>query len=792
MADGALDDVVVLELGAGVAGPYCGRLLCDLGAQVIKVEPPGGDPARHELPIVDGESAFYHWLNAGKLNVDADDAAVDLLARRADIVVHDLLGEAAEALEARIAAVNPSTVVLSLSPYGRTGERAGWKVSPLTQYATGGYHYFAGDPKREPLALPGHHVEFHAGMHAAVAALAGLWHARATGEGQVIEISHQEAILSDQAWLTTMWTHTGQVQSRTGSAFTRCADGYVYLFPLVPYQNLFVLIERFDMLEDEQLFQPLVWQQRFGEVLQLFGEWCATRTKQQIYHAAQELRVAVSPVNTMSDIAESQQLASRDWHKRIEVAGRELIAPGFPYRMTGTPCVAHRTASARGADTHTVFAPGFAWANRAAGRVAVAGGANGSGGPLAGLRVIEVTANWAGPIAGRHLGDLGADVLKVELQTKPATRALIYTGSDVWPDFYHRSAYFNKLNRNKRAIALDLSKPQGREVFLRLVRDADVVLENNAARVMGQLGLAYDALREVNPAIVMCSMSGYGGTGPERNYSAYGSNIETASGLASVNGYGPGEYFGTGSFYADPVTGTHGSAAILAALHHSRRTGQGQWIDMSLLEAVGPFFAQEFLEFAVTGRDPEPIGNRSNMYAPQGVYPTAGTDCWLAVTARTTGEFRALCHALGRDDLASGPQTETLEGRRALQAQVDEAVRSWAASRDHITAARELQAAGVPAAPVMKNWEIISDNHLHDRGFFLTIRHPVAGTFPFPGFPWRFSKTPASLRRPAPLFAEHNQEVFVRQLGMDDVEVEALYAAGVTGNAPIYASGPQL
>lgn len=791
MADGALNDVVVLELGAGVAGPYCGRLLCDLGAQVIKVEPPGGDPARRELPLVDGESAFYHWLNAGKLNVDADDAGIEMLARHADIVLHDLLGTPAATLEARIAKANPAAVTLSLSPYGRSGERASWKASPLTEYATGGYHYFAGDPSREPLALPGHHVEFHAGMHAAVAALAGLWHARATGKGQTIEISHQEAILSDHAWLTTSWTHTGQIQSRTGSTFTRCADGYVYLFPLVPYQNLFVLIERFDMLEDEELFQPLVWQQRFGEVLQLFGEWCATRTKREIYQAAQELRIAVSPVNTMSDLANSEQLAARAWHQRIHVAGRDLLAPGFPYRMTGTPCIPHQTASPRGADTPAVFGPGFPWANETAERAAIAGGANG-GGPLAGLRVIEVTANWAGPIGGRHLADLGADVLKIELQTKPATRALVYTGGDVWPDFYHRSAYFNKLNRNKRAIALDLSKPQGRELFLRLARDAHVVIENNAARVMGQLGLAFDVLRDVNPALVMCSMSGYGGTGPERNYSAYGSNIETASGLASVNGYGPGEYFGTGSFYADPVTGTHGAVAVLAALHHARRTGRGQWIDMSLLEAVGPFFAQEFLEFAVTGRDPEPIGNRSKMYAPQGVYPTAGTDCWLAVTARTTEEFQALCGAIGREDLANDPALATPESRRERQAELDEAIRAWAVSRDHVTAARELQAAGVPAAPVMKNWEIISDNHLNDRGFFIIIRHPVAGTFPFPGFPWRFSETPATLRRPAPLFAEHNWEVFHGQLGLGDTEVQALYAAGVTGDTPIYASGPQL
>jgi crotonobetainyl-CoA:carnitine CoA-transferase CaiB-like acyl-CoA transferase len=163
-------------------------------------------------------------------------------------------------------------------------------------------------------------------------------------------------------------------------------------------------------------------------------------------------------------------------------------------------------------------------------RPAAKSGAKGAkAGPLAGLRMVEVTANWAGPIAARHFGDLGADVIKIELQTKPATRALIYPVEDVWPDFFHRSGYFNKLNRNKRGISLDLSKPKGKELFLELVRQADVVLENNAARVMGQLGLGYEALSEANPRIVMCSLSGFGSTGPERNYSAYGSNIETTT-----------------------------------------------------------------------------------------------------------------------------------------------------------------------------------------------------------------------------------------------------------------------
>jgi crotonobetainyl-CoA:carnitine CoA-transferase CaiB-like acyl-CoA transferase len=780
MAQAALSDVVVLELASGVAGPYCGKLLADLGAQVVKVEPAAGDRLRGEPPLVGAESAFFNYMNANKLGalLELADPRLDRLIAHADVVVHDARGEAADALDARVAALAPGAVCLSLTPYGRSGERAGWQATPFTEWATAGYHYFGGDPERMPLALPGFQAEFHAGVHAAVAALAGLWHARNTGQGQAVEISHQEAVLNDQAWLTTMWTHMGQVQRRTGSPYVRCADGFVYLFNLAPYPNLFVLMERFDLLEDESLQQPLNWVQRFPEVRAAFEEWCATRTKAEVYHAAQELRIAASPVNTMEDVANSEQLAAREWFGTVEAAGKSFKATGFPYRMTATPCVTTSPAPRIGEHTEAVLSPAFAWANAAApnpkSKIQ-----NPKSQALAGIRLIEVTANWAGPIAGRHFADLGADVIKIELQTKPATRALIYPVEDLWPDFFHRSGYFNKLNRNKRAIALDLSKPRGREVFLELVGKADAVLENNAARVMAQLGLAYEDLRAVNPGIIMCSMSGYGSSGPERNYSAYGSNIETASGLASLLGYGPGEFFGTGSFYADPVTGNQGAVALLAALHARRRTGQGQWIDMALLEAVGPFFAQQFLHYSTTGTVPEPRGDQwGHGWLLQGTYHTAGKDCWLAVTCRDEADLRAAASIAGAD----GPAAHD----------VDAALRGWAPGRDHISAARELQAAGVPAAPVLANWEIVSDNHLNDRGYFVPVRHPSVGTYPFPGFAWRFGATPASIDRPAPRFAEHNEAVFRDILGLSAAEVADLHAAGVTGDAPIYAAGPSL
>lgn len=768
----ALDDTVVIELATGVAGPYCGKLLADLGALVIKVEPPAGDPLRHEPPLAGTESAFFNYLNTNKLGVQLETGSPDLdaLLARADIVIHSSTGAEAEALEARAASAAPAAAVISLSPYGRSGPRSGWLATPFTEWATSGFFGIAGDPAREPLSLPGFQAEFHAGMHAGLAALAALRHARRTGEGQRVELSHQEACLSDHAWLTTLWTHAGNVQKRSGSLYARCADGWVYMFNLAAYPNLLVLMERFDMLEDETLLMPRAWAARYSEIFAAFSEWCSTRTKQEIYHACQELRIAVSPVNTMADVAASEQLAARDWFGTVEADGRSFAAPGFPYRLGGTPCTSRRPAPAPGQHNAEVLAPSFPWPAKPGGPASPGGPA---AGPLSGLRVLELTANWAGPIAGRHFGDLGADVIKIELQTKPATRALIYPADDLWPDFFHRSGYFNKLNRNKRGLVLNLATPRGRDAFLEMVRHADFVLENNAARVMANLGLDYPVLAEANPRIIMCSLSGYGATGPERNYSAYGSNIETISGLASLLGYDGSQFFGTGSFYADPVSGTHAVIAMLAALHHRDRTGQGQWIDMALLEAVEPFLAQHFLTYTVTGEVPVPAGARwGTGWAFQGVYPAAGTDCWVAITCRDDADLQRL------HGLTGGPGEEVL--------------RTWLAARNHLAAAADLQAAGIPAAPVMMNWELFIDNHLNDRGFFVPVRHAVAGTHAFPGHPWRFEKTPASVRMAAPTFGEHNSEVLRSLAGLTEEQVAELYAFGVTGDHPIYAAGPAL
>ena len=310
---------------------------------------------------------------------------------------------------------------------------------------------------------------------------------------------------------------------------------------------------------------------------------------------------------------------------------------------------------------------------------------------------------------------------------------------------------------------------------------------------MAQLGIGYDVLRKVNPGLVMCSMAGFGATGPERDYSAYGSNIETMSGLASVLGYGPGEYFGTGSFYADPVTGNHGAVAVLAALHARRASGRGRWLDMSLFEAVLPFFAQEFLTYSVTGEAPEPIGNASRVHAPQGVYRCVGEDNWLALTVRDERDFAALAREIGRPELATDAALASVEGRRACSAEIDGAIEAWSASQTILAAAETLQAAGVPAAPVMPNWQLVSDNHPSTiAATSCRFGTRSRGRTPSPASPGASRRPPLRSAARRPGFAEHNAEVFADLLGLGEAEINALYAAGATADEPIYAAGPSL
>ena len=787
LSTGPLAGTVVVDCAERVAGAYASWLLAALGARVIKVEPPGGDRLRALGPFPDDRphpelGGLHLALNAGKesllLDLDAADgqarlrtlvAGADILLESAGPGVMSARGLGAD----KLLTLRPALVYASHSPFGQNGPYACRATSEIVDYAMGGYMYFSGHPDKAPLLVPGFQGEFHAGMQLAAGATIALWHARQTGAGQQVDVSTFESMLNAHSWLTTWWSHEGDVQTRLPSPIIPCADGYVFWFG-VGSTDLFVLIARPDLMDDPRWQTLEGWRQAQQELRSLFAQWAAGRTKLEIYHAAQALRLAVTPVNDVDDIAHSEQLAARSWWRTVDhpLAG-SLELPGVPWKFSDT------VATVRGA---APLMDSYAGPDPAAPPAAAPHSERADAQPLAGVRVLEVTANWAGPLAGRHLADMGADVIKVEVARRPATRGGHPAGGEQWVHPYNRSGYFNLFNRNKRDLVVDLATPQGREIFLRLVERSDVVLENNSARVFANFGLEFETLSARNPQIIMCSMSGFGGSGPEMHYVAYGANIEASCGLVAHTGYGDGDLFGTGSFYADPIAGTHGALAIVAALTARERTGRGQHIDMSLQESGILFNTEAMMDFRLSGRVAGPRNNRSGVIAPQGVYRSAGQDCWLAVGVESDEQWAALCDVIGHPELATRHQT--VQARQAAHDSIDAAIEAWSQERDHNHATQLLQAAGIPGGPVLANWEIVSDPHLFERGYFIDIVHPEVGHHRWDGWPWHLSRTPGRVRSHAPLFAEHNDEVLRKVLGLSEPEIAELRATRVIADEP--------
>jgi crotonobetainyl-CoA:carnitine CoA-transferase CaiB-like acyl-CoA transferase len=336
------------------------------------------------------------------------------------------------------------------------------------------------------------------------------------------------------------------------------------------------------------------------------------------------------------------------------------------------------------------------------------------------------------------------------------------------------------MNRNKRGLALNLATERGKALFLRLVRAVDVIVENNSARVMPNLGLGWERLQQENPRLVMASISGFGATGPQRDWVAFGSNIEAACGLAAITGYDDSTPYRTGSFIPDPIAGGHAVVGILAALERRDRTGIGAHLDIALTESAIPFMTESITYYQEHGALMPRMANADPAFAPTGAYRCAGTDDWVALAVRTPEQWLALCAVIGMDAGAYPTNAE----RVAVRAKLDALVSAWTRERAQYDCARRLQAAGVPAAPILKNWQLHCDPHLYARGAFLPIEHPDTGVLPYPGFPWRFSATQPRVRCAAPRFAEGNAYVFRTLLQLGDTDVEALYRDGVTADAP--------
>ncbi len=414
--------------------------------------------------------------------------------------------------------------------------------------------------------------------------------------------------------------------------------------------------------------------------------------------------------------------------------------------------------------------------------------------PLAGIRAVEMALIWAGPYCGTLLGDLGAEVVKVEYiqgnwrgPINPPPNAPGFPDGDPGPRPWNRSSGFNAVNRNKLGLTLDLKDPAGVEAFKDLVAVSDIVFTNYAFGVMDAFGLGYDDLRRVRPDIIMMPMPGYGNTGPYRGIRSMGMSIDAVSGHSALRGYPDLDLSMLSQVHhPDAVAAVTAAFALCVALHQRARTGQGQLIDMSQAESFMPHLGEMFLEYGLTGQARERRGNTHPAMAPHGVYPCQGEDRWVAIAVRGQMEWQGLCEAMGAPELAVDPRFADLEDRLRHRAELDDEVSLWTRGRDRYEVAEMLQKRGIAAGPVLGSGaDAYDDPHLQERGFFQIVDHPDAGVHLLSGPIWKMASEAAPLHGPAPMLGEHNGYLLGDLLGYPPERLAALERDEVIGDAPL-------
>jgi crotonobetainyl-CoA:carnitine CoA-transferase CaiB-like acyl-CoA transferase len=615
-----LEGVKVLELGHMVSAAYATKLMADLGADVIKVEEPAGDRARQRGPFPQGsvdpeQSGLFLYLNTNKrgctLDLRRERESLTRLIAWADLLIHNYAPAEMAALGIdypTFRAINPQLVMCSLTPFGLTGPYRDYHAYELTVAHGGGWAWLSpggsDHPELPPLKAAGQQADFQGGLAAATAALAAYSRALRTGEGEHIDLSSQAYIASFLELNIIYYTYQGQVASRLGKRLLypwgifECQDGLMFLAVAEEdqWQRLLALMGNPEWSTWE-IFQGVMNRTKNQDVLRMYLiEWMKEWRVEDLFRAGQEQRICFAPVYSMSQLARQEQLHARNFFVEVtHPRAGKLTHLGAPYRLhepwwqirRPAPLLGEHTAAVKASLGQVTNSPRQVKENPEGRRTSDLGLRTSPARlPLEGIRVADFSWVWAGPFCTMHLAHLGAEVIKIESQTRPdLTRRLPFYPKDVEPGV-NRCALFNQWNQGKKSLLLNFTTAKGIAIAKELVTKSDLVVENFATGVMDHLGLGYEELKKLKPDIIIASISGYGHTGPQRNYLAYGPAIAPLTGLSSLTGYEGGPPQEVGISYGDPNSGIHAAVAICAALAARQRTGHGQHIDVSLWEAM--------------------------------------------------------------------------------------------------------------------------------------------------------------------------------------------------------------
>jgi crotonobetainyl-CoA:carnitine CoA-transferase CaiB-like acyl-CoA transferase len=786
---GALAGLRVLELGEETAAPYCSKLLGDLGADVIKIErPEGGDPSRQHGRSPTGEpdperSAAFLYLNSSKRSVrldlssDAGRRELAQLAAWADVLIEDRApGELASLGLGydTLSRANPALVMTSITPFGQTGPNAGHRSRHLNLYHGAGHaspFALIDDEERAPAVAGGEVGEYDAGLTAALGTLAALYGRDRTGRGEHIDCSKQEAMMCLER--VTIGRYANEPDPFSGGGpggLSRAKDGWVMLTTLELHQweGMLRAMGSPAWAQAEWCKTPEGRMQHMDEIGRRKDEWGDELTREEIYHAAQLEGTPAAPVRNVAEVLDWKQLQARSFFRDIDHprAGR-LSVPTAPFSMSQTAWVGRR-APLLGEHDDEVRAS--VQARPAA--ATPASQSNGRG-PLAGIRIADFTWAWAGPQGSLLLGMLGAEVIKIESRSRlDHSRVHSLTAGSLGGSI-DESPVFNDLNLGKRSVTLNLRSEGGRDLAKQLVSKSDIVLQNMRPGVLDRLGLGYSDLRQVRPDVIMLSSSAVGASGPEGSYAGYAPTFACLSGIASISGY-PDEPPSALSGSVDLRVGTAAAFAVMAALHHRRRTGEGQNIDLSSTEVMSVMMGHAFLDYQLTQVIPERMGNRHASMAPHGCFrcrDVGDSRIWATIAVASDAEFTALRGVLNDAELDAA-DFATAGARKQNEDRLDQCIERW--TREHLVeeVVDRLQAAGIAAARLHTGASLACDPHLLAREAYVPVKHPLLGEIRSVRPPWRMHG--AKIDAPGPLLGQHNDYVLREILGLGREEIDAL------------------
>jgi len=813
----ALDGIRVLDLATPLA-EIAGRVFADLGAEVIKVEPPGGCASRRTPPFVAGMegdpegSLYWRAFGLGKRSIVLDLERADdrgrfvELARGADVLLEsfapgamDALGLGYEALRA----VNPSLLYVSATPFGTTGPEAQSPATDLTLSAAGGLLNMQGDRDRPPVPVGFPEASHHGAVQAAADAILALWERGRTGLGQHLDTSMQAAVVWTLLFSTGHSTLYGEDiagfgEQRDGPppqlipglvipSMARCKDGHVAMTLVLGEVGArsFGSLMRF-AAEEGGLDADLAardWSTWFHQMIggklspqdaarafaQLVG-FLGTRSKAELHERSVRDRWLIAPALDAADLLADRHLEARGYFERVG----DAIHPGAFAKLSRTPIRLGGPAPRLAADQALAGAPPR--------------GPHLPTGPkrartaslLEGLRVADFAWVGAGPLVSKDLANLGATVVHIETEKRvdPVRYVPPWKGRIPNPAAAHTAANFNQ---SKLGLALDLSHARGREVAWRLVDWADVVVESFTPGTAEKLGIDWETLRRRKPGLVMLSSCMRGQTGPERRYTAFGLQGAALAGFVAVTGWPDRMPSGPWGAYTDFIAPRFSLAALGAALHHRDRTGEGQYIDVAQVEAAIRFLEPMLLDYTVNGRVAGPAGHDSERACPNGVFRAAGHERYLAIAVETAEQWRALRARVPALAPLADPALESLPARLRQKATLEASLAAWCREQEAFETARRLREAGIPAYVAMRAPDLHRDPQLEHRGFFVELDHPHVGPALYDGAVTLFSATPARLRRAGPAVGQDGLLVLRDLLGYGEDEIADLAAAGVLG-----------